>query len=118
MQYLVMRSHQSEYPHPIQLKQGDALTIGDTYVGPEGWTNWFFCATATHEGGWVPEQLIARGADGAGYAREDYDATELNVQVGDTLTGVRQLNGWVWCIHNASAQAGWVPQNNLHLIAQ
>lgn len=115
MKYIVTTPHRSEYPDPITLNAGDALVVGEKYDGPEGWDGWLFCTTPGHAGGWVPEQVIERHADGTGRALEDYSARELNVDAGEALAGVRTLNGWAWCQRHASAEAGWVPLANLRL---
>lgn len=113
MKYTVTKPHRSEYPNPIKLNKGDALTVGEQYEGPEGWENWFFCNTPDQTGGWVPKQVIEQKADGTGRALEDYSAQELDVDVGEVLSGSRTLNGWVWCQRHANPEMGWVPLENL-----
>lgn len=113
MKYAVVKSHRSEYPHPISFKKGDPLAIREKYEGPEGWSDWYFCTTPGHTGGWVPAQAIERLGDGTGRASEDYIARELNVDEGDLLFGSRLLNGWVWCRRPSGTESGWVPLENL-----
>lgn len=45
--------------------------------------------------------------------REAYTARELDVRVGERLIASRNLNGWLWCSREDSAESGWVPQANL-----
>ena len=116
MKYTATQAHRSDYPDPIALQQGDLLTIGDAYDGPEGWEGWLFCTTSGHAGGWVPEQIIERHADGSGQALEDYCARELDVDTGETLVGTRTLNGWVWCERLIGTGSGWVPMNKLRSV--
>lgn len=113
MNYIVTKPHRSKYPNPIRLNKGDPLVIGEKDQGPEGWDGWFFCTTPGQAGGWVPQQVIERLADGTGRALEDYTARELDVDIGDILIGTRILNGWVWCEHASREEAGWVPLRNL-----
>lgn len=111
--YLVEVAHTSEYPDPIAFSEGTALTVGERYEGAENWHDWFFCSTQVHEGGWVPLQVIDITSEGRAYAREDYTARELDVQKGERLTGLKELNGWVWCVRDGSPDTGWVPRENL-----
>ncbi len=114
MIYLVTESHRSEYPDPLTLKRGELLSIGELYQGPENWENWIYCSTQTHSGGWVPEQIIERLAEGnAGRAREDYSAQEMDVDPGQVLEGDRILNGWCWCLRPQDGAQGWVPLSHL-----
>lgn len=111
--YLVVRSHQSEFPEPITLSKGAPLLVCERYQGPEGWDDWFLCRTPGQQAGWVPAQIIERLAGDAGQALEDYTARELDVQVGEALAGTRSLNGWMWCERAAEGGSGWVPLANL-----
>lgn len=143
MDYEVIRQHRSNYPNPITLARDQVVILGERYDGPENWDNWVFCRTLDGgRSGWVPEQLIDTGAaasaeegtgpgaavdagDGAGPSRgrmlADYTARELNVDPGDRVAGLRELNGWVWCERvggakagsKAVAEAGWIPKDNL-----
>ncbi|KUZ94120.1 ligand-binding protein SH3 [Burkholderia ubonensis] len=115
MNYVVTMPHRSEYPNPIRLNKGDPFVIGEKDQGPEGWDNWFFCTAPGQAGGWVPLQVIERLADGTGRALEDYTARELDVDAGETLIGLRTLNGWVWCERRSCDDAGWVPLRNLEV---
>lgn len=116
-QYLVRIDHTSEFPEPITFTQGTLLSVGETYDGPEGWDNWLFCETVGQTGGWVPAQILERTQEQAAIAKSDYTAKELNVRVGDVLTGSTVLNGWCWCLHSQRAESGWVPLANLQAIA-
>ncbi len=42
----------------------------------------------------------------------DYDSTELTVEIGETVIGIRILDGWIWCRNNVCKE-GWVPEDNL-----
>ncbi len=118
MKYLVIKAHRSEFPDPITLKQGDRLTIGEKYNGPEQWDGWYFCTTPGHAGGWVPQQIIERLYGDEGRALEDYTAAELDVDAGDLLTGAKTLNGWIWCRHLSEDSEGWVPLENLQRVEE
>lgn len=114
----VVAIHHSEFPDPISFTKGTTLTVGAKYAGPEGWDNWFFCTLPTHSGGWVPSQIIDRKEDSPseGVALEDYTAQELNVKIGEIVTVLKELNGWMWCKSMHSQQSGWVPAASLAAI--
>ncbi len=114
--YIVTRAHTSEFAEPITLVRGAPLEVGERYVGPEGWDDWYFCETPGQEGGWVPAQVIDVIEGSSARAREDYTARELDVRVGETLIGARTLNGWAWCERAGTPEAGWVPLANLREI--
>ena len=115
MKYLVTHSHRTEYPHPIRLQTGDQFTVGERDEGPEGWENWHFC-TKTETSGWMPAQRIEMLDEDRGRALADFDARELDVDMGDVLTAGETMNGWIWCTHNTRAAAGWVPLSHLQAL--
>lgn len=116
--YRVIQPHTSEYPRPITFERGALLEVGEEYVGEEGWDNWFRCTAPGQEAGWVPGQIIERLDGASGRALEDYTARELNVQVGDLVIGIRELNGWAWCERQDGSEAGWVPLDALLRLPQ
>ena len=116
MQYVVVKSHQSEFPNPIRLKAGDRFSVGEMYRGPESWADWYLCSAFGQEPGWVPMQVISRQDDGMGIATMDYTALEMDVDLGETVKGGRKLNGWVWCSSAAAGREGWVPEENLQML--
>jgi hypothetical protein len=105
----VIRPHRSEFPDPITLGEGDRVTVGKKYEGSENWTDWYFCSAPGQKGGWVPGQFIERLDRSSGAMLEDYTAKELDVDEGDTLVGLRELNGWIWCHRSGNGELGWVP---------
>ena len=113
MKYIVIKAHRSEFPAPITFSKGDLLVIGEEYVGPENWNNWYFCKSPKQQEGWVPKQLIEWTGEGSGVALADYTAKELDVDENDILTAGQELNGWVWCSRQAQNDSGWVPIENL-----
>jgi hypothetical protein len=117
MRYKVTREHRSNYPNPITLSKGQTILLGKKYDDPEGWHGWIYCRTTcgTQEG-WVPEQMI-QAQGNTGLILADYTARELDVGVGQEVLGFRKLNGWVWCEKASGSDAGWVPLDNLKLLA-
>jgi hypothetical protein len=111
--YDVVRAHVSEFPEPINLKQGDRVAVGQEYDGPERWSGWYLCSAPGQKEGWVPAQIIDLEQPGHGVIREDYCARELDTSVGDHLTGSRVLNGWLWARRASDGETGWVPMDTL-----
>lgn len=118
MKYIVVSSHESEFPKPITFRKGDPLLVGEEYQGTEGWDNWFLCTTPGQEPGWVPGQVIVWLENSQGRALDDYTARELNVLEGELVIGSRILNGWLWSEKSASTESGWVPLENLQVVAE
>lgn len=116
MKYIVIKSHQSEFPKPIRLKSGDKFLVGEMYQGPEQWANWYLCSAHGQEPGWVPMQVISFQGDGTGIATMDYTAQEMDVAQGESVQGERKLNGWIWCSCAAADRQGWVPEENLQML--
>lgn len=110
MTHLVIAPHRNEYPTPIRLKKGDALSVGERYKGPEAWADWYLCTADGQAPGWVPSQVIDPLGQGLGRALQDYSAQELDVEVGERLQARHALNGWLWCVHAVTGLEGWVPE--------
>ena len=109
MKLKVITPHQSNYPNPIKFAAGESLIIGkrdDQYPG------WVKVTTTDNNQGWAPLDFIElNSANNLGIAQFDYDATELTVHAGQTLTLISELNGWYWCANEAGCY-GWVPCEN------
>lgn len=115
MNYIVIESYQSNYPYPIIIKKGMKVIVGDKYNGEENWDNWRYCSTLDNETqGWVPEQLLVIENE-YGILLEDYTAKELNVEKGEIVKGIKELNGWLWCIRLLDKDEGWLPKEKLRI---
>ncbi|MFD1019577.1 SH3 domain-containing protein [Thalassobacillus hwangdonensis] len=103
-------NYRTNYPNPITLTKGQSVIVGEKYEGEEDWDHWIFCYTVDESsGGWVQEQLIERSG-GTGTILEDYTAKELNVDAGDRVLQLKELNGWYWVRHAANSEEGWIPK--------
>lgn len=113
MEYTVIESYKTNYPNPITIKKDMKVTIGDLYIGEENWENWRYCYTLDNENqGWVPEQLLGI-ENNHGIVLDDYTAKELNVEKDEIVKGVKELNGWLWCIRLLDNDEGWLPKEIL-----
>lgn len=113
--YIAISGHKSEYPEPLSFEAGAHLIVGEKYVGPENWENWYFCTLRDQPqqpGGWVPAQIIDKAR---GTAMQSFNARELDVSEDDVLHGEATLNGWVWCVRPVDGCSGWVPVAVLRL---
>lgn len=113
MNYRVTEAHKSNYPNPITIKKGTKLRVGDKYNGPENWENWRYCYTLDNgTEGWVSEQLLVIENE-YGIILEDYTAKELNVEKNEIVKGIKELNGWFWCVRFIDDDEGWLPKEKL-----
>jgi len=113
MNYIVIEDYKSNYPHPITIKKDMKVLVGDIYNGEENWENWRYCSMLDNEScGWVPEQLLVIEND-YGILLEDYTAKELNVDKGEIVKVIKELNGWLWCIRLLDKDEGWLPKEIL-----
>ncbi|MCM2588128.1 SH3 domain-containing protein [Rossellomorea marisflavi] len=112
-QYVVIKPHHSTYPDPITLKTGDKVIYGKEDTE---YPNWVFCTSTSGKEGWVPKQILSQDKL-APFATvsEDYSAHELTVKVGETLTGLHQLNEWTFCCRD-TGEEGWIPDSCLKKI--
>ncbi|KHF40645.1 Variant SH3 domain-containing protein [Halalkalibacter okhensis] len=111
--YEVIKRHKSNYPNPITLSKGQPIIVGKTYKDNEEWKNWIYCFTLDFcSEGWVPEQLINKQGKQA-VMLEDYVAKELNVEVGEKLLKLKEINGWAWVRKIVTLEEGWVPLENI-----
>lgn len=107
----VIKAHQSNYPRPISFKRGDRLLVGKADSDYPGWV-WVKLDGGNQ--GWAPKQYI-KTTDNCSTALTDYTATELDINMGEELELVEQLNGWAW-VKNQYQQCGWVPLNSIAII--
>lgn len=113
--YRVIHNRRTTEEIFIQVRKDDLVICGER-SNPDGdWPGWIYC-TINEISGWIPEMLIDI-QDNHGRMTEDYDAREFNLMIGETLTGKRELNGWIWCYkENEPSFHAWAPLNHLERI--
>ncbi|PWB72375.1 hypothetical protein C3F09_06760 [candidate division GN15 bacterium] len=129
---LVIAPHIPKFTQFMKVKAGEIVTVGkedDEYPG------WLWCTDSRGLSNWVPKEFLKMvdaskpqglrptnesisnaSIDAAPSAVEgraellvDYDATELTVQVGESVTVYGEQSGWLWCL-TASGKWGWIPK--------
>ena len=107
----VIAARESDYPNPVRFAAGEEMVVTDKETD---WPGWLWCTTRAGISGWAPAAYVRREG-GTAVALRDYDATELNVRVGDELTIVLEEGGWYLC-RTTTGEQGWVPSENLELV--
>jgi hypothetical protein len=114
--YIVTKSHETEFPNPITLTAGEKVMIGEDpnpEVNHDTWINWAYCIKEDgSNAGFVPEQII-RKEGSYGIVLENYSAHEMTVSEGETLEGTKELNGWLWARNKRTGELGWIPLENV-----
>ena len=117
MLFEVIADYKSEDNEPVELLVGDTVQLGES-SDPNGlYPNWIFCTTEKNgKAGWTPVHILSiQGAEAT--VKEDYSSKEMEVNSGDIVESVHELNGWHWCIRVSDLEKGWVAKDNLKLKA-
>lgn len=102
---VVVRPRESAYPDPVRVRKGEEVAVGSRDPDFPGWIR---VMDRGGRKGWAPEAIVEQTGDGRARAKEDYDATELDVSPGMRLIVHRETAGWMWaCDENGFF--GWVP---------
>ena len=105
MPYTVVIPHKSSYPDPVCFSPGDAVEVGrrdDKYPG------WIWVKDCSGKEGWAPESKIEIHSPEKGTALSEYNARELDTQVGQQVSCLQDHEGWTW-VENEDGQTGWIP---------
>ena len=109
IRYIVVTSHKSDYPDPIQFSKSDMLVLGKRDAEYPGW---IWVTTLDNNEGWAPESLIERTSSNSGTALAEYTARELDTNIGDLVMCTSELHGWLW-IEKDNGESGWVPKETV-----
>ncbi|MFT5674301.1 MAG: hypothetical protein ACI808_000216 [Paraglaciecola sp.] len=112
MKYRVVKEYSDAPKYPIKLEVGEELQFIEESNPNGDWPNWIFCKGADKEG-WVPKQILK--IEGSKVTSlKDYNATEHNLKIGETLSADESLNGWVYGVKKCFPEIiGWAPLNCL-----
>ena len=117
--YLVTERYETEFTNPIILVTGEKVIIGEDPCpekNPETWVNWEYCIKADgSNAGFVPRQII-KIESGNGIILENYSAKEMNIEKGEIVEGIKELNGWLWSKNKRTNEIGWIPLENSQML--
>ena len=105
MRARVRETYTVQYPDPIHVPSGAAVTV---FHRDERFTHWLWCRAEDGRQGWVPERILSSTKPGIAHVTEAYDATELPLDAGETVELVKEFDGFAWG-RRADGRAGWFP---------
>ena len=106
----VTKSYITKYVVPIILNKGNIVILGETEK-LEKWKGWIR-ATYENISAWIPMQIIETSNGETGIISEYYSSKELNVNAGESVIQLRELNGWLWVRKSQTGDEGWIPKEN------
>lgn len=96
--------YRSPFPDPLIASKDTVVRLKERADAEPGWV---YGISPDDKEGWIPRQWL-RIEGNRGTLLRDYDATELNLEVGDELLVTRVLNGWYWARKTDDSE-GWIP---------
>lgn len=105
---VVVEAHNSMFLNPLILSKGDIVNVGKE---DEEFPGWVWCTTSVNNSGWIPLTLLEIKNNSA-VLKKDYNATELNVVIDQTLKVFYEDANWAWC-ETGEGLLGWVPVNKI-----
>ena len=104
----VVKDYSSPYHDSFSLKMGEELSVSPK---KSEWPGWIWCTNKDNESRWVPQSYIEIDGNKCRML-VDYNAVELPVREGETLTILFEESDWGWCV-NSRNEKGWVPLRNV-----
>ena len=111
--YRVIENYQSPYPEPIIFCKREKVIIGKEFTDNPDWKDWLWCEGQNDNQAWVPKQYLDIES-GQGTLITDYNALELSVVIGETLSIHEIINGFGMA-EKPDGTCGWVPMKCLEL---
>ena len=105
--------YRSPFPTPLVESKGAVLKLRQHADEQPGW---IYAVSPNNREGWVPRQWL-RIEGGQATLLRDYDATELNLEVGDQLEVTLVLDGW-YMARRPNGETGWVPDRAVKVLQQ
>jgi hypothetical protein len=111
---IVTKDYQSEYITPFPVKAGTILIAEEK---ESEWEGWVWCRTPDDIYRWYPKGYLKGINEKPGQFEllRDYNAKELPVQAGETVTIQFEENDWAWVVKHGGDE-GWVPLDNLEIV--
>ena len=110
MKRSVTQTHEATYADPIDVAEGDVISLSGREDSWEG-HRWLWAVAADGREVWVPADLpCSRG--NLTVAAYDYAARELTVVPDETVNLLHVSHGWAWCRRETGGE-GWIPESVL-----
>lgn len=90
---------------PVCLKAGETVDLG---MEDKAWAGWVWASNQEGRGTYVPVTSLERISGEQARVVEEFQAVDLSLKKGETVTALREVCGWFWC-RNAAGSEGWVP---------
>ncbi len=90
---------------PVLLLDGELVEVGQP---DQAWEGWVWVSNAADRGTYVPVTLLEQISPDQARLREAFQAVDLCLKKGETVSCLREVCGWFWC-RNAAGAEGWVP---------
>ncbi|MFX1479001.1 MAG: SH3 domain-containing protein [Promethearchaeota archaeon] len=107
----VITEYRTHFLDPLKLRKNEMV---QTEKKESEWQGWIWCITKNGKEGWVPKNYLEIQGKSARLLL-DYDATELNVDVGEKLEIEKEESGWIW-VTNEKNKQGWIPLENVEVV--
>lgn len=102
----ILKAHTDVPPNPIVAKKGDRGSVLK-YDSRAEWRGWLQCSLDDGQIGWISESYLEIHETRVTF-KKDYNAIEIQVQVGEDVEILREDNGWAW-IRRSDDVEGWIP---------
>jgi SH3-like domain-containing protein len=106
---VVCERYAAQFANPIALAAGETVRVAEP--DPE-YPQWYWCRGPDGREGWVHQDFLSQ-LSGAAIALSDYDARELNVEVGMRMQVLRVCGAWLY-VETDDGRVGWVPGRVVH----
>ncbi|MFW9941846.1 MAG: SH3 domain-containing protein [Candidatus Thorarchaeota archaeon] len=103
--------YKSPYTDSIEFRKGERVQIGKK---DSEWSGWIWCMNKDGKERWVPNNYIDIQGN-SGKMLQNYEATELEVSIGENLKIEKEESGWIWVV-NDEGKKGWIPLKNVQLL--
>ena len=111
MKYHVIKEYKSPYPEPIVFNKGDIVAVGKEFTDDPDWNDWIWCEGSHNNKAWAPKQYLDIEKE-KGTFKQDYNALELSVSVGEEIAIYEVVNGF-GLAEKSDGSKGWVPLKHL-----
>lgn len=90
---------------PLSLRVGQIVRLGKKDAD---WPGWIWATTEDGRGSYVPEDILVPADAGHARVQQAFQAHDLSVKKGDSITSLKEVKGWHWC-KDFAGREGWLP---------